>query len=291
VTSGNREADVRARLIDDPQQFLDATVELRAADPVRTNVLGSVPLSALEGATYDAESWFVVEDGSGTVVGGALWTAPHKLLTVPMDDEAARAIGLAARDRADQLGIAIPGVVGPPGVAEVVAAAIGGVWTTATAERILVLHDYLAPSPVPGAWRRAVEADLDLLAAWMAQFALDAEVLVHDPAAAVRRNLDRIWLWEVDGVPVSYAGHAPIVPTPSGAVGRVGPVYTPAEHRNHGYGTAVTAAVVEALLPQTSTVMLYTDDANPTSNHVYENLGFVHEDDVVELVPVGATAP
>jgi predicted GNAT family acetyltransferase len=29
--------------------------------------------------------------------------------------------------------------------------------------------------------------------------------------------------------------------------------------------------------------MLFTDAANPTSNHVYEALGFIHEADVVEL--------
>jgi predicted GNAT family acetyltransferase len=81
------------------------------------------------------------------------------------------------------------------------------------------------------------------------------------------------------------AGYAALVATPSGAVGRVGPVYTPPEHRGNGYGTAVTAVVVGHLLGEADTVMLFTDDANPTSNHVYENLGFVHEDDVVELEP------
>jgi predicted GNAT family acetyltransferase len=66
-------------------------------------------------------------------------------------------------------------------------------------------------------------------------------------------------------------------------VGRVGPVYTPAEHRRRGYGAAITSAVVEHLLPLTTTVMLYTDAANPTSNGVYERLGFRVVADVVDL--------
>jgi predicted GNAT family acetyltransferase len=276
---------MRARLLDTAEEFLDATLDQRAADPVRTNVLGSVALGVVEGAAYDAESWFVLEDADGVAVGCALWTVPYKLLCSPMDDEAAHTLGGAALTRAEDLGVAIPGVVAPLGVAEVVAAAIGGVWTTSMRERLLVLHDYLRPSPVPGAGRGARDGDLDLLVGWHREFVGEAGLTDHGVEEAIRRNLPRLWLWEVDGVPVSYAGHAPVVPTPSGDVGRVGPVYTPPEHRNHGYGTAITAHVVEALLPTTGTVMLYTDDANPTSNHVYENLGFVHEDDLVELSP------
>ena len=281
---------MRARLLDSAEGFLDATLDLRAADPVRTNVLGSVALGVVDGAAYDAESWFVVEDGDGVTVGCALWTAPYRLLCSPMDDEAAHALGRAALTRSEELGTPIPGVVAPLGVAEVVAAGLGGVWATSMRERLLVLHDFLRPSPVPGSARGAEQRDLDLLVDWHTRFAADAGVTAHDIDRTIRRSLPRLWLWEVDGVPVSYAGHAPVVPTPSGAVGRVGPVFTPVEHRNLGYGTAITAHVVEQLLPTTSTVMLYTNDANPTSNHVYENLGFVHEDDVVELTPVAAPA-
>ena len=279
---------MRARLLDAPSGFLDATLELRAADPVRTNVLGSVALGVIEGAAYDAESWFVVEDASGTVVGAALWTLPYKLLCGPMDDDAAHALGRAARARADELGTPVPGVVGPSGVAEVVAAALGGVWRTAMAERLLVLHDYLRPSAVTGVGRAAEDGDLELLEDWYRSFATDAGTTLHGVEDAVRRNLERTWLWEVDGAPVSFAGHAPVVATPSGDVARIGPVFTPEEHRGLGYATAVTAVVVEHLLPRASTLMLYTDAANPTSNHVYENLGFVHEEDVVELEPVDA---
>lgn len=279
---------MRARLLDTAEEFLDATLDLRAADPVRTNVLGSVALGVVEGASYDAQSWFLVEGDDGTAVGAALWTVPYRLLCGPMDDQAAHALGRTALARSQELGVLIPGVVAPLGVAEVVAAGVGGVWSTAMRERILVLHDYLPPSPVSGAGRGASDDDLDLLVEWHRAFVAEAGLNDHGVEEVIRRNVSRLWIWEVDGVPVSYAGHAPVVPTPAGAVGRVGPVYTPPEHRNRGYGTAVTAHVVEQLLPVTSTVMLYTDDANPTSNHVYENLGFVHEDDVVELAPVDA---
>ena len=45
----------------------------------------------------------------------------------------------------------------------------------------------------------------------------------------------------------------------------------------------MTSAVVEHLLPLTTDVMLYTDASNPTSNGVYERLGFRRVADVVDL--------
>ena len=79
------------------------------------------------------------------------------------------------------------------------------------------------------------------------------------------------------------AGHAAVVVTPGAVVARVGPVYTPPEHRGKRYGSAVTAAVVEHLLPEVDAIMLYTDASNPTSNAIYERIGFHHVDDIVDL--------
>jgi predicted GNAT family acetyltransferase len=273
---------MRVRLLPDAAEFLAATLDLRAADPVGTNVLGSVATGIRSGMRYDAESFFLVEDG-GSVVGAALWTAPFRLLLGPMDDEAASAIGAAAAQRATDLATPLPGVVGPVGTAERAATATGRAWTRSREERVLVLRDYRAPRGVPGVARRATDADAELLRRWRREFADEAGTLLNDGDDALRTALRVTWFWTVDGAPVSMAGHAPIVSTPGGDVGRIGPVYTPVGQRRHGYGGAVTASVVEHLRPLAGTVMLFTDAANPTSNHVYETLGFVHERDVVEL--------
>ncbi|MDA8434881.1 MAG: GNAT family N-acetyltransferase [Actinomycetales bacterium] len=273
---------MRVRLLPGAAEFLEATLDLRAADPVRTNVLGSVATGVRSGVRYDAESFFVVER-DGAVVGAALWTAPYRLLLAPMDDAAATAVGTAAAERSRALATPLAGVVGPVGTAERAADATGRAWTRSRDERVLVLHDFLPPRGVPGAARRAADEDTDLLRRWRREFAREAGTLVHDQEDHIRLALPATWFWTVDGVPVSMAGHAPVVSTPSGDVGRIGPVYTPVEHRRHGYGGAVTAAVVGHLRTLAGTVMLFTDAANPTSNHVYEALGFIHEADVVEL--------
>jgi predicted GNAT family acetyltransferase len=79
--------------------------------------------------------------------------------------------------------------------------------------------------------------------------------------------------WEApDGTPVSMAAMTSMV---AGMV-RVDPVYTPARFRGHGYAGAVTVEVSRAALAAGATdVVLYTDPANPTSNALYQRIGYV----------------
>lgn len=56
---------------------------------------------------------------------------------------------------------------------------------------------------------------------------------------------------------------------------RIAPVYTPSHLRGHGYASAVTAAVTQAALNiGADNVLLFTDLANPTSNALYQRLGY-----------------
>jgi predicted GNAT family acetyltransferase len=65
---------------------------------------------------------------------------------------------------------------------------------------------------------------------------------------------------------------------------RIGPVYTPPEHRGRGYAAAVTAAAARwALGSGARHVLLYTDLANPTTNRLYPRLGFRPRYDALEL--------
>jgi predicted GNAT family acetyltransferase len=270
---------MQVRLLDDPRDWLEATVAYRAEHPVTTNILGSIAQGVVDGRRYDAERWFVATSDDGDVVGAAVWTLPHKVVVGPMDDDTARALGAAAA----AAGPRVPGVNGPVEVAHTVAESIGGAIRENRRERILVLHDYLSPAPVPGAARPSAADDSDLVVVWLDAFTAEVDLLVIDNREAERLNRGRLLLWEVDGVRVSMAGHAPVIATPGGRVARIGPVYSPEQHRRRGYAGAVTAAVVERLLADTDIVMLYTDAANPTSNALYERLGFVHESDAVEL--------
>ena len=78
---------------------------------------------------------------------------------------------------------------------------------------------------------------------------------------------------------------------PSFGVARVGPVYTPGEQRGRGYASALTAHVTRLLRDGGARVCLFTDQANPVSNHVYAALGFVPVVDMAELVVEDDPAP
>jgi predicted GNAT family acetyltransferase len=67
-------------------------------------------------------------------------------------------------------------------------------------------------------------------------------------------------------------------------VSRIGPVYTPREQRGRGYAGATVAAVSRRLLDEDARVCLFTDQANPVSNALYERLGFRPVVDMANLV-------
>ena len=52
-------------------------------------------------------------------------------------------------------------------------------------------------------------------------------------------------------------------------------MYTPPEQRGHGYASAATAALSQLLLERGRRFcFLFTDLANPTSNHIYQTIGY-----------------
>src|SRR5919198_743379 len=80
----------------------------------------------------------------------------------------------------------------------------------------------------------------------------------------------RYVLWE-DGDPVSLAGYGGA--TPNGM--RIGPVYTPPELRGRGYASALVGEISAKLIGEGQRFcFLYTDLSNPTSNRLYQRLGY-----------------
>lgn len=79
-----------------------------------------------------------------------------------------------------------------------------------------------------------------------------------------------LYLLEVDGKIVSMANIA----HKTERYGRINLVYTPVEHRNNGYASALVAKVSAKLLDEGLIPVLFTDDSNDISNRVYTNIGY-----------------
>jgi len=148
-----------------------------------------------------------------------------------------------------------------------------------------LLREVIEPSPWPGgALRRAQHEDRALLIGWERAFVRDAGI-TPDAATEAERTIARRldarsqFVWQ-DQAPVSTLAVSPAI---AGTV-RIGPVYTPPEHRRRGYASAaVAAACRDALGEGAQQCMLYTDLANPTSNRIYAAVGFRRFADWEEL--------
>jgi predicted GNAT family acetyltransferase len=111
-----------------------------------------------------------------------------------------------------------------------------------------------------------------------------------DPDASARRGTEegRFVVWDRGG-PVSMAAST----RPTRSQISINAVYTPPEHRNRGYSTALVAGLCDRLLAAGHTrCCLYADAANPVSNHVYRKIGFLPVCDVAEITfAEGQAAP
>jgi predicted GNAT family acetyltransferase len=143
-------------------------------------------------------------------------------------------------------------------------------------ERIFELAEVIPPLPVNGAIRAATPDDRPLLVDWLTAFGREA--LGEDDATRVAASVDdwlagkgrSLWLWD-DGGPRSLTGVGGR--TPNGT--RIGPVYTPPDHRGRGYASALVAAVSQAQLDAgLKFCFLYTDLTNRTSNKIYQAIGY-----------------
>ncbi|MFE9746466.1 GNAT family N-acetyltransferase [Saccharothrix saharensis] len=274
---------------DDLAEFWALTGSFFTADPV----FHTVPIAAIDrrlhhGNPEDAPPLLLSVTEDGVLVAAALRTPPWPLAVSGVAPEWAEVV-------ADALAgdVELPGVSGPRESVEAFVVA----WAARTgcgarehmALRLYELGDLVALD-VPGAARLATPDDLDLLTRWRTDFADEAAVQPGEVNTLERsRLLLDISMAAGNGHLIWYHGDTPVAwaatSAPASGMSRIGPVYTPPEHRRHGYGAAVTAACASwARENGAEHVVLYTDLANPTSNSIYQRIGFRAVVDSAEFV-------
>ncbi|MFF0015851.1 GNAT family N-acetyltransferase [Streptomyces sp. NPDC005374] len=221
---------------------------------------------------------FGLLEEDGEVTAAYFRTPPQRLCVTALT--AARADSLAAHLAA--LGHALPGVSAEAdtaaGFAEAWRRRTGGEPVPFQRQRLYRLDTLTPPRPVPpGRPRLAEEGDRGLLVRWFGEFVRDIGENENDSARAgswtdARLAYGGVTLWEgPDGTPVSMAG---LTPSVAGQI-RVAPVYTPAPLRGRGYAGAATAEVSRLARERgADEVLLFTDLANPTSNGLYQRIGY-----------------
>ncbi|MGW5775289.1 GNAT family N-acetyltransferase [Streptomyces sp. NPDC003863] len=246
---------------DSAAAFRAAAAEHLAADPARNTAV----LTLMDAA--GRLGWW--EETDGRVTGALVVSPPGVSAFGAMTEEAARELRFPGGQEPTE-------VRGETAAVEAYADATGRPWTPTVRMRLFRLGEPTPPDPAPaGRARLAAGTDVPLVAAWTREFAVaigDEPAEDYTGFVAERISEGRLWLWEgPDGRPVSMAA---VSRTIEGQA-RVHLVYTPPAERGRGYAAGVTEAVSRAALDAgTAQVLLFTDLANPTSNALYQRLGY-----------------
>ncbi len=286
---------MRLRAHEDVRSFLGAASPLLMLDEARHNLVYGICRTLLEAPNrYAAFHLWTLESGREVV-----WAA---LMTPPFNIVLAQPLRADALDRAaDALhaeGVSLPGVTGA--LPEVDQFADRWERLTGVRRRLRMGHGVYAvqevrpPQGTRGEMRFAADSDRRLLAEWLHAFTAEAT-----PAESPHLDVDEIVagrlespsggfaLWDDDGETVSVSGFGG--ETPTGI--RIGPVYTPPALRGRGYASALVAELSRSLLEGgRHYCFLYTDLANPTSNRIYQQVGYERVCDSAEYAFEGATA-
>jgi hypothetical protein len=257
------------------------------AEPLyrRDPVVHTIELTLLQGGNFADDSLLLTVWDNGTAVGAALQTPPYPLACNAITHDAVTDVAVAlAAARPDLTGVR-GGRSSAVRFADAWQSITGRHASISTEERLYRLGTLAPPAAVAGAPRLATAGDRGLLIDWVQQFFEDAFGAAHHDGSeefveTANRVGHRFVLWDVDGTPVSMA----MLRVPACGVSRIGPVFTPRDQRGHGYGSAVTAAASQlAHRSGTPDVVLFADLANPTSNGIYQRIGFEGVADSVRI--------
>jgi uncharacterized protein len=264
-----------------PAAFLERGEAWLKSREAEHNLHLSLAYACRETGEVEAGALFGTVEADGEVVGCVIRTPPHKLLVTDLPLSAAPAVISVVSGLYDSL----PAVLGRPDVAQALAdawvAVRGGVSRVGMGQGLYRLDTVIPVSGVSGHMRHATEGDFETLVLWGAGFGRDVGEQFTLPADTVRSLMDQaaMFVWhDRDVLSMTVAQGL------TGEGCRIGYVYTPPELRGRGYASALVAAVSQHMLDEiASFCVLYTDLSNPTSNSIYQKVGYNR---IAELVDV-----
>lgn len=220
----------------------------------------------------------------------ALMTPPHNITLYATDNlihpEAVDCLIVGLKDRD------LPGVITEKTLAEHFARAYtrpkGITIHTTMNQRIYELTAVNPDIQQVGTIRLLNEQDMPFFPYWAEAFnaagsygKTDMSIPQEDATPYLYRIASKkIYILEDNGIPFAMAGFTRVMQT---AIG-VAFVYTPPYERRKGYATSIVAQISQLALDKGFTkCVLYTDLANPTSNSIYQKIGYTPVCDSLQL--------
>jgi len=259
--------------------FLEYCLPVLQQNEVANSLILGIALKLRENPYYygkDHPYMGDIQQGDQLVVA-ALMTPPHNLIVHCVKKECTAAWPLLVNAILN-FGWSPPGVLGisehAKAFAEEWSRQTGSRFEMSMHERLYELHTVLFKPSASGFMRPAMTGDFDLVRRWQHAFVREAlgeiEPLPGDERIKKRIESQDLFLW-VDTDPVSMAART----RPMGEGIAIGDVYTPRGMRRRGYASALVAALGQYLLDSGYRYCtLFTDLANPTSNAIYQRIGY-----------------
>lgn len=256
--------------------FLQETQAVLLQNEAENNLILGLSLRIQnEPSFFTAPFLATVSDENGLALA-AIRTPPHFLILYAAEDYQAALQTLA--NYLQETNADLPGVIAPSELAEDFAK----LWAEANRfgyrvgvyERIYELTEVVPPKPSGGFLRQMAQEDSELVARWLQEF--HHEAVRNDPPvdyqAAAQRYLNNnyMYIWD-DEQPVTMV--ATSRSTLHGIC--IGPVYTPPLFRGKGYASNCVAELSQKMLSSgRKFCCLFTDLSNPTSNSIYQKIGY-----------------
>ncbi|HEY9848305.1 MAG TPA: GNAT family N-acetyltransferase [Leptolyngbyaceae cyanobacterium] len=267
---------MKLQRFDEPNQFYQKVKDyLLKYEAHHCLPLGIIDTLINHPERYNCQPYLASVEVEGNAVAVAMRTPPYNLLLSKTTDFGAlEAIAQDLHLQKEKL----PGVSSFTKESETFAR----IWQSLSGESYRIktqmrIHQLEKVEPIAlsnGYMRLATERDRNLLINWYEAFLMEAMGEIYDDSARFidyKLKNNCLYLWE-DGVPVSMVGYAR-GGTPNGKP--IAPVYTPPEYRKKGYATSCVATLSQQLLQENSRYcFLFTDLSNPTSNHIYQTIGY-----------------
>ena len=268
---------MKLTMYDRADDFLNVALPVLLRDEEKNNLIVGIATQVSKGRNYGEEPpLFLTVEDSDEIVAAAIRTPPYNMILHCEAGKFGALIVIA--DHLIAAGHMLPGANGTSDVAE----AFAKIWHEQTgqstavlmSQRIYSLIEVAWPKNVSGQMRWAREDDIPALVPWFLGFYEEAtpDDPPENPEEGIRRLIDKggLAIWDDPGM-VSMVGNAR--ETPNGVT--IGYVYTPPEHRGHGYASGCVAALSQEMLAGGKRFCtLYTDLSNPTSNKIYQNIGY-----------------
>lgn len=263
------------RRFSDAAAFLEHVRPLLMRREAENNLmLGVVRTLIDQPDRYTEKPYLASLDHGGAAIACAIRTPPFPVALTRMPQEA---LEIVVQDL-ETVYHDLPRMLAPDTTAQ----AFAEMWARRTGakahlrrgQRIYQLDEVTLPQRHPaGELRQATAEDFDTVSGWLEAFNTELHEVAHpDPRDRTTQCIHdgAAFLWE-DQRPVSMAlwtGR-----TPNGI--RISGVYTPPEWRGLGYASACVAYLSQRMLDEgRSFCFLFTDVDNPTSNNIYQQIGY-----------------